>query len=519
MKKRLLKKIGIIILTILILGIGGEIIWSYFQIRHHKGSNIEVIEPQPFVSKYSTLGIKNINIFYSDSNHFKLKNIVLKNGTIETITDVDSLQPTIEYINGTDKYLIPGLIDTHVHLQDSKNDLYLYLVNGVTTIFEMYGTDEHIQWKKEAEAGSISPDLYVASRKIGSREGLVPLIENWTGGHINVTSEAEVKKMIRNHKEAGFDALKLSSYLNLEMYRAILEEAKKQQIPVVGHLSYEIGLKNLYGSGQTQIAHVEELIKSSMNDYEGYVYDDPDGYIKYLKSTADTIAVKLMKNNIAVSTTIWLMESLPKQKFNLEDFIKTIPLEYANSGIAEGSDLYKGWLPGNNEYEDKELNENSEKFNKSVKFWETYVRAIHIMTKSLYKNGVRIMVGTDANVPCTVPGFSLHDEMRSLSEIGITNEDVLKAATQIPAEFMKSKTGKIQQGYRANLVLLSGNPLENIDNTKKIEMVFFNNYRIDRNQIEKIKKAIVVANNNKRRVDINQYLDQSNTLPTIVGGL
>lgn len=507
MIKRLLKKAVLGLLLIFFLGFSYEILWSYFQIRHHQGSIIETIDPGPFVEKHAAIGIRNIHILSPENDRFHLKNIVLRNASIDAITETDSLLPDIRYMEGNERYLIPGLIDSHVHLLDSKNDLYLYLANGVTTVFEMYGTDTHIAWKKEAEAGAVSPDLYVASRKIGSRDGLVPMIEDLIGQHINLTSEAAVEKAVRRHKEAGYDALKLSSYLTLDMYHIILEEAEARQMPVIGHLSHQIGLKNLYGSGQAQLAHVEELVKSTMNDFEGRMYDRPEAYLAYLESVADDIAVRLKNNNIAVSTTIHLMESLPKQKFDIEEFIRTVPFQYANAGVVEGSELYKGWLPGNNEYEDPSIKENPQDLEKSVMFWDAYVQAIHMMTRALVTNGVTIMVGTDANVPCMVPGFSLHDEMKSLADLGMSNQAILEAAITTPAAFMNSKTGKIQKGYKANLVLLAGNPLESIENTRRIDHVFFNGYSMDRNQMNGILKEIEEANNKGREIDIKEYLD------------
>jgi len=144
---------------------------------------------------------------------------------------------------------------------------------------------------------------------------------------------------------------------------------------------------------------------------------------------------------------------------NLDNFIKTIELKYVNPGIVEGSNLVKGWLPGNNEYEaNLEITQDPERSARSKLLTGTWVEAIHIMTKALVDNDVGILVGTDANVTGTVPGFSLHDEMVSLSNVGLSNERILKAATIDAANFMKRKTGKIEIGYKSDLLLLSKKP-------------------------------------------------------------
>ncbi|GEM50798.1 hypothetical protein EB1_05880 [Empedobacter brevis NBRC 14943 = ATCC 43319] len=104
-----------------------------------------------------------------------------------------------------------------------------------------------------------------------------------------------------------------------------------------------------------------------------------------------------------------------------------------------------------------------------------------------------------------VPGFSLHDELQSLSESGMTNAQALYAATAEPGSWMKNNTGKIKAGYNADLVLLSKNPLEDIKNTKTIEYVFFGKNWIDKVQIAAILKAIEEANNANRNIKIDEY--------------
>lgn len=128
------------------------------------------------------------------------------------------------------------------------------------------------------------------------------------------------------------------------------------------------------------------------------------------------------------------------------------------------------------------------------------------MTKALVNNKVPIMAGTDANVATMVPGFSIHNELESLSKSGMTNSQVLYSATVAPRSWMKSNTGKIKVGYNSDLVLLAKNPLEDIKNTKTIEYVFFDKYRIDKTHISTIFKAVEDANNKNRNIAIDQYL-------------
>ena len=505
-RKKIITKVIIGIVILITLGLGGEYLWSGHQMKKHTGSLTKVIDPTSYFDSYEIIGIKNVNIYTKDSASFVTRNIVLKNGKIDAINDVTDLQSNIDYINGADRYLIPGLVDTHAHLLNSKNDLYLYLANGVTSIAEMFGTDTHLEWKKEAKNGAISPNMYVASSKVGSQKGFSAEMSKNYGGAIHYQTIEEAREGIATFKMEGYDAIKLGSMLNSETYTAIIDEAKKQDIPVIGHLSYEIPLEMLYSSGQSQLAHVEEITKSTMEAFGGVAYGDEEKYLDYLKKNADSIAIKLRENNIAVSTTIWLMESLPKQKFDLNNFVRTIELKYANPGVIEGSGLRQGWLPGNNEYENPEILQDAERLKKSKTYNDAYVKAIQIMSSALARNNVTVLVGTDTNVAGVVPGFSFHDEMKSLSNVGFTNRQILDASTIVPGQFIKMKTGRIEVGYESDLVLLSKNPLEDIANSKSIEMVFFDKYRIDENGIKKLLNKIEEVNNDTRSVEINEYL-------------
>ncbi|WP_299219171.1 amidohydrolase family protein [uncultured Aquimarina sp.] len=504
-RKNIIIKVLICIVLLVALALGGEYLWSSHQIKKHTGSLIKVIDPTSYFDSYGAIGIKNVNTYINDSSSFTVKNIVLKNGSIVAIDNIETLKKSINYIDGDGKFLIPGLVDTHTHLLNSKNDLYLYLVNGVTSIAEMFGTETHLEWKKEAENGSISPNMYVASSKVGSQKGFSAEMSKNYGGAIHYQSVESAREGIANFKKEGYDAVKLGSLLNKETYTTIIDEAKKQDIPVIGHLSYDIPLETLYTSGQSQLAHVEEITKSTMEAFGGVGYGDENDYLEYLKKNADSIAIKLRENDIAVSTTIWLMESLPKQKFNLDDFIQSIKLKYANPGVIEGSGLRQGWLPGNNEYENLKILEDPERLKKSKIYNDAYIKAIQIMCSALARNNTTVIVGTDTNVAGVVPGFSFHDEMKSLSNVGFTNRQILNASTIAPAKFMKMKTGKIEVGYESDLILLSKNPLEDITNTKSIEMVFFDNYRIDENGIKRILNKIEEVNNDNRNVEINKY--------------
>ena len=429
-------------------------------------------------------------------------NVLIKNKKIIQISKEINIPNEYKIIDGTGKYLIPGLVDTHAHLHRSKNDLLLYLANGITHISEMFGTEKHLKWRKEAENGSLSPKIYVASRKLSSKKGLMPKIRSWFGSSPNYTTKNNARKAIIKFKEQGYDAIKLSSFLNAEIYYALTDEAKKQDIPTLGHLTYPVGLKGLYISGQSQLAHIEEITKATMHDFGGMDSSNTEEYLTYLKNNANDIAIKLKEVDMVVSSTVWIIESIPKQNFDIENFLKTIELEYQNPGEVEGSRLAKGWLPSNNSYENMDIKNDSELIKKHKLFWKTYVEAIHIMAKALVKHNVTIITGTDSNTAGVVAGFSLHDEFESLYKCGMTNSQILYAATVAPAQWMKSDVG-----HRADLVLLTKNPLDDIKNTRTINAVISNGKLLDRKVLDEILQSIKDANNKSRKVSIDRFIN------------
>jgi hypothetical protein len=245
-----------------------------------------------------------------------------------------------------------------------------------------------------------------------------------------------------------------------------------------------------------------------MHDFGGLDSGNTKEYLTYLKKNANAIAIKLKEIDMVVSSTVWIIESIPKQNFDIENFLKTVALEYQNPGEIEGSKFAKGWLPGNNSYENMDIKNDLELTEKHKLFWKAYVDAIHIMTKALVDNGVTIITGTDSNTAGVVAGFSLHDEFESLHKCGMTNSQILYATTVAPAKWMQSNAGKIETGYRADLLLLDKNPLEDIKNTKTINALITNGKFLDRMSLDKILQSIKDVNNKSRKINIDEYIKQ-----------
>lgn len=481
-------------------------LWADHELNKVLGKSTEVINISSIVKPSKVIQIKNANVLSEDCTHFiKNQDVLIQDGIIVSLSKNQPLHNAATIIDGTNKYLIPGLVDSHVHLKESKNDLFLYLVNGVTYVREMAGQPVNLEWRKSIQKNSIGPGMFIASPPIFSENGLTGYYYSWTRHSINYSNKKDAQKAIKKIKEQGYDAIKMYGFVNPEMFKTTVEIARENHIPVIGHIPL-VNLDTFYQSGQNEVAHIEELTVKTIDDFGKSISKNPEKYLNFLKAHSPEIAKKLKKNNISVTSTVWLCEGFLSQKFDLKSKLKTIELKYVNPKIIEGTPLYKlGWLPGKNGYEYTGKDEPDAKEASKI-FWNTYAKAIHIMTKALVDQKVTIMAGTDANVATVVPGFSLHNELESLSKSGITNSQAIYSATVAPGNWMKSNTGKIKKGYQSDLVLLTKDPLENIKNTKTIEYVFSDQYLIDKIQIKTILKAIEEANNKNRDISINEYL-------------
>jgi len=238
------------------------------------------------------------------------------------------------------------------------------------------------------------------------------------------------------------------------------------------------------------------------------ITDIADEFLAYVEKRSNEISSDLIRNEISITTTLWLTQSFVRQKFELDQVLKDVALEYENPGISEWSEYTPrglGWLPAVNRYSLPDGLTNEDIAGHRV-FWDTYGEACRVILQTLAKNGVTIMAGTDANLPPTVPGFSLHDEFTSMSGAGMSNRDILLSTTSIPADRLGNNTGRIESGRQANLVLLDKNPLDDIRHTKSINTVILNGKVLDRGLLDQILAAVKEANDASRKVDINEYV-------------
>ena len=475
------------------------------------GGHTKQVDYKQFNPQNASIVINNVNVLSPEGEKFIAgRNVLIENGTIVSIDSVPKVSNEATIINGEGKYLIPGLIDSHVHLFKSSNDLLLYVANGVTQIREMIGESEHLIWRQQIKEGRIGPDMFVASPRLGSFGFFEGLFMSWSQGYVNIQNAKDAEKMAKKFQQNGYDAIKIYSQLNKESYRSLCKTGDSLGMKVVGHIPWSVDLLEVFTNKQHEIAHLEEVMNALNREFDFYDDNEHEKFLAFVEKRCNEIAQDLIDNNISVGTTLWLTQSFVKQKFELDNVLKSVALEYENPGISEWDKKIPGglgWLPEVNRYRIHD-NLNAEQAAGHKKWWETYAKACEVALKTLSNKGVEIMAGTDANLPPTVPGFSLHDELASLANAGMSPSQVLQSATSTPAHWLNTNTGKITQGSTANLVLLDKDPLSDINNTRTINAVILKGRLLDRAFLNNMLASVKEANNSSRKIDIKQWLNK-----------
>lgn len=484
--------------------------WFQYGLIDMYGGLTKKVDGKQFTPLEGPVVFTNVNVLAPDGESFLPgRNVILEDGQIVSV-DTLPLNGTRSAIDGSGKYLIPGYTDAHIHLFKSPNDLLLYVANGVTQVRELIGEKSHLKWRDQIKKGKrIGPDMYVASPRLGTFGRFEGWFMSWSQGFDNISSPKVARRAVKKYKRMGYDGIKIYSHLTPENYQALCETAQSIDMPIMGHVPFNVTLDDIYNSGQKDIAHFEEIMNALNREFDYYNAANAPEFLAFVEERVEEVARQLIAKDITVTSTMWGTSHLVEQKFNLDQFLTAVKLEYENPGISEWTTLVPrgglGWLPHVNRYQLPEGLTLDETAGRRA-HWEAYAATEQLIANKFIEYGVKIMAGTDANLPIRVPGFSLFDEFESLNTIGMTPAQVLRSSTSIPAEWMKNNTGSIQAGRKANLVLLDENPLEDISNTRKINSVILNGKVFDRGLLDEILAAVKSANDASRKEDISAYV-------------
>lgn len=429
------------------------------------------------IHEQQIFAIKNVDII-----PMTLANEVIKYATVviddkKIISINASIPENAKIIDGSGKWLIPGLIDMHVHgLADinfgepfptsgptvsfnTQDVMTPYVANGVTTIFELSARVDHFGQRNEIKRGNV----------IGPRMAFAALINGGDDSGRVANTPSEGRQTVRLAKAEGYEFIKVYSNLNIETFKAIVDEANKQGLKVVGHIpnSFQGRTKDAFIPHFGMVAHGEEYAKQTED------YNEKDAlYFAQLAKENETWLMPTLTTMVRIESQVRSLDGIR----NLESLKYVHPL------------LQSKWLTSNN-YNSNTSPERIAYINKLVDFNT-------LLVKTFKKAGVPIVAGTDAGTSGVVWGFSLHDEIELLVKAGLTQEEALVSATRLPATWLgiEDKTGTIEVGKYADLILLGSNPLTDISNTRDIDGVFVDGQWLDKTEIDTMLSELAKRN-------------------------
>ncbi|MBK8305065.1 MAG: amidohydrolase family protein [Chloracidobacterium sp.] len=393
--------------------------------------------------------------------------VIVRDGKIAEIGEVGKVKVPKDavMVDAKGKYLIPGLVDMHTHLLSdddaypdtiAPDELRVMVANGVTTVRFMIGTPELLKLRSQSASGEIvAPTIYVASPHLTGRE---------QGNNFVVKSLDEARDAVRKSKAAGYDFIKVTTFVPGLVYEAAVDEAAKIGIRVVGHAdSRFVGVERAWKAKQ-QIEHLDGYIelllktdapmKGSVSDL--YIYN-PENWksFDYMdESKIPDIARKTVASNRFFDPTHHFMKN-SFGRLRTEDEMRAQPdfKFYPAKVQAQWFDFYK-----------RNRFINTVPLEKRARWVELREKLI----KAIVDAGGKMLAGSDTPEFLWLYGFGLHHELKALKEAGVSNYTVLAAGTRNAHEFFGTldKIGTVQKGKQADLVLLNANPLDDISATK-----------------------------------------------------
>jgi len=369
-------------------------------------------------------------------------------------------------------YLIPGLWDMHVHVHD-KDELPLYVANGVTGIRVMSGEKDTAALRAELAKQTPSPQIYLASAII---DGSPPI---WPGSLV-VKKPADARRTVDEIKASGADFVKVYSGIPRDAYFAIADEAKQQHIPFEGHVPEEVTAQEASAAGQRSMEHLLGIALACSSQQEALMGNmmraqffrqrmvvQAQGYRSLDQAKCQALFAEFRSNDtwqVPTLTVLRLWGRLDDSNFLSDPRLAYIDRRFRDRWEERTEPQRRRW--------------NNELFALARSIFSMDERVVG----SMFRAGVPILAGTDAMNPYCFPGFSLHDELALLVESGLTPLAALQAATINPAKFMgrTAESGTVEPGKIADLVLLGADPLADIHNTTQIQAVWLQGKYFDK---------------------------------------
>ncbi len=403
----------------------------------------------------------------------KDQTVLVEDGRVSGIGPVGAvpLPAGVRRIEGEDRYLMPGLAEMHAHIphpsqgQAQQNKILgLFVVNGVTTVRSMLGHPQHLELQQSIRDG----EHPLAPRIISSGP-------SFNGNSVDSVDGA--KEKVTAQKNAGYDFLKIHPGLSRDEFDAMAAQAKQENITFAGHVPLDVGLARALEVQQSTIDHLDGYMQAIISVPENE--NAPDDFFGVFASPYAVLSKILTVARQTAEAKVWNVptQTLIENVFSAED-PQTLAAWPEMGYMSEQT--VANWINA------KQSTQSNALYNTGVAQQTIFVR--RVLIKALHDAGAGLLLGSDAPQIFNVPGFAAHRELGVLVKAGLTPFEALETGTKNPAVFLGEEGvfGTIKEDARADLILLRGNPLEDIANTQRIDGVMLYGRWLDRGDLDRI---------------------------------
>lgn len=424
----------------------------------------------PPVAIAGSTAFVNVNVIAMvDDRITPAQTVIVNDDRIIAIGDVDTtpLPEDAEVVDGTDRYLMPGLAEMHGHITStapaSLDSVFgLFVANGVTTVRGMLGRSAHLDLRQRI----LDQDV------LGPR--LITSGPSFNGNSVNGAQDAV--DMVEAQFRAGYDFLKIHPGLTRAEFMAIAKTANELGIPFAGHVPADVGLPNALDAGMATIDHLDGYMQTLILPHEAPAGGFGGFFGLLLAGHADESRIRVIAEATAAAG-VWIVptESLFEHTANdidAEEISNWPEMKYVpNATVRRWADT-KRELFADTDFD--------------IALGARAIALRRLLILELHRAGAGLLLGSDSPQRFNVPGFALHRELEYLVAAGLTPYEALRTGTVNPARFfgMGDDLGTIEIGKIADLVLLDQNPLSDIRNSRRVHGTMLRGRWVSREAID-----------------------------------
>ncbi|HEX6886029.1 MAG TPA: amidohydrolase family protein [Planctomycetota bacterium] len=402
------------------------------------------------------LAIENVTVVPMDREAVEAdRTVVVRDGKIVALGPAGAVAvpEDARRIDGRGRFLMPGLSDMHVHVWD-ENDLFLFVACGVTTVRNLYGDPLHLDWRARIERGElVGPRIYTAGPIIDGKPAVWP-------GSVELTDPDEAAAVVAAQKEAGYDFLKPYARLSRECYEALVIAGAEQGLALMGHVPEALALADVLEAGQRTVEHLGGWAEAAQRAGSPFARVDFTSEARAWQEVDEARLPHLAAECAVAETwncpTLVVLAKWAKGEA-AEQLLARPEMRYVSPGTKAA------WLPGGTVNYLTSLPQAAvDAANASVPRMQRVLPHLREAWRARGAGG--LLLGTDMGNPYVVAGFALHEELAYFVAAGLSPYEALRAGTADAARCMgaEDEWGTLAIGRRADLLLLAGNPLEDV---------------------------------------------------------